>query len=235
MPPTNCLLDALTPAARAQVLSMAKLLELPQGTMLNQSDEPADYVYFLTTGVASFVVVMQNGGSAEIGMIGNEGMVGSTGLVGSYAPVANCIMQVSGSGYRLPVQNMRRLFDESAEIRQLLLQSMQQQLLTLSQIAACNRLHSATERLARWLLTASDRIGSDTVHLTQKSVSQMLGTRRTTVALVAGALQRSGMIRYKRGRVQIVNREGLTDAACACYTITRNMVRDLYSNSYSNQ
>lgn len=116
-------------------------------------------------------------------MIGNEGMVGSANLLGSFAPVAYCIMQMDGAGYRVGVPDMKRLFDSSSEIRDLVLQSMQHQMLAVSQIAACNRLHNATERLARWLLTASDRIDSNTVHLTQESLSQMLGTRRTTVAL----------------------------------------------------
>ena len=226
----NRLLAALTPAAQSQVLSLARMVDLPRETMLAQSDEPDNYVHFLTAGVASFVVSANDGASAEIGMMGTEGMVGSVGLLGSYAPVSHCIMQMNGAGYRVAVQDMRRIFDGSAEVRQLILQSLQQQMLAVSQIAACNRLHNATERLSRWLLTASDRIGSDTVSLTQDSLSQMLGTRRTTVALVAGSLQRSGLIRYQRGNVRIVNREGLTDAACDCYTITRNMVDNLYSS-----
>ena len=235
MPQTNILLDALTPAALAQVLSVARMMDLPQETMLSESDEPLSHVHFLTAGVASFVVAAKDGGSAEIGMIGNEGMVGSVGLLGSFAPVAYCIMQMDGAGYRVAVQDMRRLFDTSLEIRQLVLQSMQHQMLTVSQIAACNRLHNATERLARWLLTAADRMGSDTVSLTQESLSQMLGTRRTTVALVAGTLQRSGLIRYQRGNVKIVNREALIYAACDCYSITRKMVRDLYSIASTSQ
>lgn len=235
MPHTNRLLAALTPAAQAQVLSLARMIDLPQETLLAQSDEQSSHVHFLTSGVASFVVSAKDGGSAEIGMIGNEGMVGSVSLLGSYAPVSHCLMQMDGAGYRVSVSDMRRLFEGSGEIRQRVLQSMQQQMLTVSQIAACNRLHNATERLSRWLLTASDRIGSDTVSLTQESLSQMLGTRRTTVALVAGALQRSGLIRYQRGNVNIVNRDGLTDAACDCYTITRKMVDNLYSDVHPSQ
>lgn len=235
MTQTNWLLDALSPTAQAQVLSSARMMDLPRETMLVQSDEPASYVHFLTAGVASFVVSAKDGGSAEIGMIGNEGMVGSVSLLGSYAPVALCIMQMDGAGYRVSVPDMRRLFDGSSEIRNLVLQSMQHQMLTVSQIAACNRLHNATERLSRWLLTTSDRIGGNTVQLTQESLSQMLGTRRTTVALVAGSLQRSGLIRYQRGTVHIVNREGLVDAACDCYTITRRLAENLYSNPNSKQ
>jgi CRP-like cAMP-binding protein len=102
------------------------------------------------------------------------------------------------------------------------------QMLMLEQIAGCNKLHQATERLARWLLTAADRLNSDAVNLTQEAISQMLGTRRTTVALVAGTLQRSGIIGYRRGLVKILDRQALIDAACDCYGITSKLVSNLY-------
>lgn len=228
----NCFIDSLSPAPQSQLLSLAKPMDLPQGCLLTSSDESTKYVYFLTSGVASFVVSAKDGGSAEIGMIGNEGVVGNTSLLGSYAPVADCVMQMPGAGLRLHVADMQRLFDTSAEVRFLLLQATQQQLYSISQIAACNRLHGAAERLARWLLTAADRSGNDTIPLTQEAVSQMLGTRRTTVAVVAGALQRSGFIGYQRGSVSILNREGLTAAACDCYRINKKLVDCLYSNPY---
>lgn len=232
---TNTLIEALTPGAQAQLLNAAKQVELPQNFLLAEAGKPTNHVFFLTEGVASFVVSAKDGGSAEIGMIGSEGIAGVSGLLGSPSPVANCLMQINGAGYRVSLADMRRLFETSAEIRTLVLQSAQQQMMALSQIAACNRLHQAEERLARWLLTAADRLGSETVCLTQESLSQMLGTRRTTVALVAGSLQRTGLIRYQRGRVHIVNREGLTDIACECYDITRKLVDDLYSNPFTTQ
>lgn len=233
MSKTNRLIEALTPDARAQVLAQTKTVELPQGTLLAKADDPIYYGYFLTEGVASYVVAVKDGGSAEIGMNGSEALMGALALLGTYAPVADCRMQVSGTGLRIPMADLRRLFDESAEIRHLTLQSVQQQMLTLSQIAGCNRLHQASERLARWLLTAADRLGTDTVRLTQETLSQMLGTRRTTVALVAGSLQRAGLIRYRRARVEIVDREGLIEAACDCYNITKRLVDNLYSNPFA--
>ena len=226
-------MDALTPDSRAQILAHAKPVDLPQGTLLAKADEPIHYAYFLTEGVASYVVGVKDGGSAEIGMNGPEALMGGLALLGAYAPVADCLMQVNGAGLRIPMADLRRLFDESAEIRHLTLQSVQQQMLTLSQIAGCNRLHQASERLARWLLTAADRLGTDSVNLTQETLSQMLGTRRTTVALVAGALQRAGLIRYRRARVEIVDRTGLIEAACDCYSITKRLVDNLYSNPFA--
>lgn len=197
--------------------------------MLTRSAEVSHDVYFLTRGIASFVVELREGESAEIGMLGNEGLIGNASMLGSFAPVANCLMQMPGAGFRLPAIEMKRLFDESVEMRYFVLQNTQQQLLTISQISACNRLHKATERLARWLLTAADRAETDMVPLTQEAVAHMLGTRRTTIALVAGSLQRSGFIRYQRGNVRIIDHAGLVTAACDCYRVTKNLVDDLYS------
>jgi CRP-like cAMP-binding protein len=173
-------------------------------------------------------VTVPNGGSAEIAILGSEGMIGSIGLLGSHPPVSRCFMQTPGTALRVPRAEMRRMFDNSVELRERVLQSIQQQALTLDQIAACNKLHHASERLSRWLLTAADRLGEDVVQLTQESLSQMLGTRRTTVALVAGTLQRAGMISYRRGVVRIVNRPRMEDAACDCYRITRRLLQNLY-------
>ena len=235
MPKTNRLIEALTPTARSQVLAHARFVELPQGTLLFKADEPIHHCYLLTEGVASYVVGVKDGGSAEIGMNGSEALMGALALLGGHSPVSDCLMQVNGAGYRIQTSDMRRLFDESQEIRQLVLQSVQQQMLTLSQIAGCNRLHQASERLARWLLTAADRLEHDTVTLTQETLSQMLGTRRTTVALVAGALQRGGMIRYRRARVEIIDRPRLTEAACDCYGVTKRLVDNLYSNPFTRE
>lgn len=233
MPGTNRFIEALTPDSRAQLLSHARQVDLPQGTLLARADEAIHHAYFLTEGVASYVVAAKDGGSAEIGMSGTEAMLNGLALLGVYAPVADCVMQAAGEAYRVSTGDMRRLFEESAEMRHLALQSVQQQMLTLSQIAGCNRLHLASERLARWLLTAADRLETNNVRLTQESLSQMLGTRRTTVALVAGSLQRSGLIRYRRANVEIIDRPGLTEAACDCYGITKRLVDNLYANPFA--
>ena len=233
MPKSNRLIESLTPTVRAQILAHARLIDLPQGTLLFKADEPISHAYFLTEGVASYVVGVKDGGTAEIGMSGSEALMGALALLGPYAPVSGCLMQVDGTGYRVPIAEVKRLFEESTEFRHVALQSVQQQMLTLSQIAGCNRLHQASERLARWLLTAADRLDHDIVNLTQETLSHMLGTRRTTVALVAGALQRGGLIRYRRARVEITDRARLEEAACDCYAVTKRLVDSLYSNPFA--
>lgn len=230
MPPRpNVLIEALSPELRNRVLSAARMVDLPQGTVLYAVGEPCQFAHFLTAGVASVVVSGSDGSSAEVGMIGAEGVAGAHALLGPRPPLSQCFMQVAGSGLRVPIAELRRLFLESEELRARILEALQVQMLMLDQIAGCNKLHQASERLARWLLTAADRVNSETVCLTQEAISQMLGTRRTTVALVAGTLQRAGMIGYRRGLVRILDRQALTEAACDCYGITRKLIDNLYN------
>ncbi len=229
----NRLVEALSPPVRAQLLSVAKAVDLRQRASLYEPDKQPQFIHLLTSGIASIVVSVPDGGSAEIGMIGAEGIVGASALLGNHPPVAHCFMQTPGTALRVSTAEMRKLFESSLELREHLLQAIQQQTLMLDQIAACNKLHHASERLARWLLTAADRTESESVQLTQESLSQMLGTRRTTVALVAGTLQRSGLISYRRGVVQIVDRPGMVAAACDCYRIVRRLAETPYSSNSS--
>ena len=137
-------------------------------------------------------------------------------------------MQVAGSGWQIPLPALRELFLHSEEIRSRILQCIQQQALTTTQVAACNTAHEAESRLARWLLMVQDRTQEDTFQLTQDFLAQMLGARRTTVALAAGTLQHSGFIEYSRGRVTILSRENLKTAACDCYEVTYRLLQHLY-------
>jgi CRP-like cAMP-binding protein len=125
---------------------------------------------------------------------------------------------------------VQKAFRSSEEVRTRILEFVQEQAFSLEQIAACHRLHEAEERLARWLLTVQDRIGSDVLDLTQEFLAQMLGAQRTTVTMAAGALQRSGLIEYQRGRVKILNRENLEAAACDCYQVTKQLYANLYKD-----
>ena len=137
-------------------------------------------------------------------------------------------MQLAGTASRIPLSHFREAFRSSEEIRDGVLEFVQHQSLSVSQIAACNRLHGAEERLARWLLMVRDRTESDTLTLTQEFLAEMLGAQRTTVTMVAGTLQDSGLIEYRRGHVRIVSRENLEDAACDCYQITKRLHGSLY-------
>ena len=137
-------------------------------------------------------------------------------------------MQVAGSGYKTPITVLRDLFNTSAEIRTRVLQCVQQQAMTTIQIAGCNAVHEAEPRLARWLLMVQDRTQEDTFCLTQDFIAQMLGARRTTVALAAGTLQRAGLIEYNRGKITVLSREKLRTAACECYEVAERLFLNLY-------
>ncbi len=226
----NRFLSTLSSPARDLLLSLGTAVSLPLKTPLYTADQLAPFAFLLTSGVASLVTSMQDGGVAEVGMIGNEGLVGSLHLLGPGLPVTDCMMQLAGTAIRIPLPELRNVVRSSEEIRTHVLEFVQQQNLMLGQIAGCNRLHSAEERLSRWLLMAFDRTPGQTLNFTQEFLADMVGARRTTVTLVAGTLQRSGLIEYQRGHVRIVDRERLEAAACSCYGILKRLHSDLYRN-----
>jgi CRP-like cAMP-binding protein len=171
---------------------------------------------------------MEDGGTAEVGLIGREGVVGSFHLLGPAKVLTNCFIQLEATALRIPFAELAHAFRTNEEIRDRILEFVQEQAVSLSQLAGCNRLHESEERLARWLLMARDRAGSDVLDFTQEFLGMMLGARRTTVTVIAGVLQRSGLIEYRRGRVKIIDQENLEVAACDCYKLTRELFAGLY-------
>lgn len=227
-PQTNLLLDALSPASRDRILAISKHVTLPLREGLIEPDVPPQYAYFVTSGIASVVIELAEGGTAEVALVGREGLVGALDMLGPAQTPSRCFIQMPATAYRVSFSALRTLFLQSEEIRMRILEVVQQQGMAMSQLAACNKLHEAEPRLARWLLMVQDRIEDDTLNLTQEFLAQMLGTQRTTVVMVAGALQRSGMIEYKRGKVKIICREDLESAACECYGIMHRLLKNLY-------
>lgn len=224
----NLLLDSLSAGTRESALALCKPVALPLRTMLHEQSQMPQYGYFMTSGVASVVVAMPEGGSAEVALVGSEGLIGAMHILGPTPAPAQCFIQMDGSGLRIRLDDLRTLFLESTELRTRVLEFVQQQSVTMGQIAACNKLHEAESRLARWLLMSRDRANTDTMTMTQEFLADMLGTRRTTVTLVAGSLQRQGLIEYKRGKVTIVSRKALEKVACDCYRVTRDALDKLY-------
>ena len=224
----NLLLDALSSELRQTVLTLSRPVELPMRTLLHEQGEMPVYVYFLCSGVASIVVSMAEGGSAEVGLIGREGLVGAMQLLGPTPTPAQAFTQMDGTALRMRLDDLRAMFLTSGELRSRILEFVQQQNVTLEQIAACNKLHEAEQRLARWLLMSRDRADQDTMIMTQEFMADMLGTRRTTVTLVASSLQDRGLISYRRGKVTIVSRSALEKAACDCYRVCNEALHSLY-------
>jgi CRP-like cAMP-binding protein len=226
----NILLDALPQVVRDEILSAATLTDLPIRTPLAIAGAIPEYIHFLTGGLTSVVIRMEEGGSAEVGMCGKEGIVGSTALLGPMPEYAESFMQITGSGLRIPMDVAREFFETLPDFRRIVLAYVQEQMIIATQTAGCNRLHEALPRLARWMLMVSDRIQSNTLGLTQDFIAQMLGTQRSTVVLVAGQLQETGAIAYSRGVVRIVDRPLLEKRACECYAVTRRTPGSLINN-----
>ena len=224
----NYLLDCLPADVRAGLLRSAERVELPRHTPLADSESLPAYGYFLCEGLASMVVSMSGGAAAEVAMCGKDGLVGAFSLMGSQPSSADAFMQVSGEGYRVPRRVLEHLFHTEEAFRKLVLAWIQVTLHTSLQTSACGLLHEAEARLARWLLMTSDRTDSETMDLTQEFLAQMLGTQRTTIALIAGNLRKSGLIDYTRGRLRILSRAGLQAAACECYGVAQNSLLHLY-------
>jgi CRP-like cAMP-binding protein len=224
----NLFLSSLSPSSREQLIAASTSVQLPLKAPLYEAEQTPAYAYFLTSGIASVVTAMPDGGTAEVGLIGSEGLVGSFHLLGPAPVSTDCFIQLEATALRIPLRHLQKAFRSSEEIRDRVLEFVQSQALSLGQLAGCHRLHEAEERLARWLLMAQDRVQSDDLYFTQEFLAMMLGSRRTTVTVVAGELQRRGLIEYRRGHVKILDRKALEAAACDCYQIIKQLYVDLY-------
>jgi CRP-like cAMP-binding protein len=227
-PEHNLLLEAVSPATREYILARTKPIDLPLRTLLYHPDEFPHYAYFLTQGMASIVSIMEDGRAVESGMIGREGIVGGLQLLGPAVGPSQCIMQSDGAALRIGFADLARAYETLPDLRNCILEFEQAQAFSLIQIAGCHRMHEAEERLARWLLTVQDKTGNNLLELTQEFLGEMLGSRRTTITMAAGELQRRGVIDYSRGRVKILDRPGLEGSACGCYPIVARLFKGLY-------
>ena len=228
----NLFLDALSSASRERLLRASHKCEMPLCTPLFELKEEPRFAYFVTSGIVSFVFTSQRGNSIELATLGNESVVGSIFLLGNCDPIGRGEMQLAGTAYRIPFPVLQREFDTDPEIHSRILDYIQMQLNLAYQITACNRLHQAEARFARWMLMVQDRAETDVIPMTQEFLADMLGTRRTTVAEVAGKLQRAGCIKYRRGVVTVVDRDLLEKHACECYSLLREHYDKLYKDPY---
>lgn len=213
----NRILGNLPSKESRLVFAALEFAELPTHTILNEMSAPIEFAYFIESGLASVLNVMEDGKSVEVGLTGKEGFVGIPLLVGFRSSPSRVIMQISGSGFRISAKDFTALLPRCPELERSLNRFSQELNVQATQVAACNRLHEVDERLARWLLMSQDRVGGDIVPLTQEFLAHMLGTRRASVTLAAGMLQRAGLIKYRRGEVKIENRRELEEASCECY------------------
>ena len=194
-------------------------VELPDHLVLHEAGAKLDFAYFPNRGLISFVVAMEDGKTAEAGVVGNEGFAGIPAAVGLSRSPLQAVVQISGDGFRVEVEALRKTLESAPHLQLLLSRFAVVQGMQVAQTAACNRLHEIEQRLARWLLMAQDRVDSGVLPITHDFLATMLGTNRSSVSLAAATLRKKNLIRYTPGAVTIVNRKKLEALACECYGI----------------
>jgi CRP-like cAMP-binding protein len=220
----NRLLGLLPPADLFLLTAHCKEIALERGKVLQEADAPIDYVYFPYSGMVSLMAVMPDRQAVETATVGAEGAVSLSAGLGSPFAVSRAVVQFSGTAARVPAERLAALAEESAAIRAVIVRYNDALFAQIQQSVACNALHDVEARLCRWLLHARDRLGSDTLPLTQEFLARMLVVRRTTVTLTARALQSAGIIQCRRGLIEIRDAAALEAKACECYRATRRRV-----------
>ena len=229
-PDRNHLLAALPPEEFARLVSHLEPVVLRLGEFLYGPDEQLRCAYFPTTAIVSLHYVTESGASAETAGVGNEGVVGIALFMGGNTTSRSAVVQTAGLGYRLEARLLKEEFDRGGFVQKLLLRYTQALMTQMSQTAACNRHHSIEQQLCRWLLLTLDRAPDSEMVITQELVANMLGVRREGITEAAGRLQAAGYIRYRRGHLAVLKREGLETRACECYAVVKEEVQRLLSD-----
>ena len=220
-PPQNRLLSALPADVLTRFQHHLTPVNLALGQVIYEPDEALQYVYFPTTAIVSLLYTMENGTSAEMGVVGSDGVVGIAVFMGGDTTPNRAVVQGAGEALRLELRYFREEFRRVGELHRALLLYTQALLTQMSQTAVCNRLHSVEQQLCRWLLVSHDRLQSDEIVMTQELIANILGVRREGVSVAAHRLQEAGLIRYLRGHITVLDRPGLERTVCECYQVVK--------------
>lgn len=213
----NRLLAGLPRYSRERLVAGSDFVMLKFGEVLCEAGEPLRHAYFPTAGCVSLVVRLDDGAELEIGMVGDEGMLGSSLVLGADASAQNLIVQGQGAAWRVRAAQFQDICLGDTALRTLLDRYMSVLMGQLAQTVACAHFHSVDSRLARWLLMTRDRSHSNSFFLTHEFLSHMLGVRRAGVSAAANSLRDKGLIRYRRGKITVLQRSGLQRISCTCY------------------
>ena len=223
LPRENQLLAALPIDDYQRLIPHLELVTLSNQQMLYDIGESITYVYFPHQALVSFISLLEDGSTTEVGIVGKDGMVGlPVCWGGNCSGNLQAIVQMPGSAMRMKAEHLKTEFNRGGAMQSLLLLYTQALFSQVTQNVAYNRHHKIEQRLARWLLTVQEQIQSDELLLTQEFISQMLGIRRSGVTVAATSLQQAGVIRYSRGKITVLDREKLKSTACECYNIIKN-------------
>lgn len=221
LPGENRLLAALPAHVHERLQPDLDLVPLDLGEVIYEAHGALSHVYFPTTAIVSLLYTMENGSSAEMGVVGCDGVVGIAVFMGGDTSPNRAVVQSAGEALQLAVKPFREEFRRFSELHRVLLLYTEALLTQMSQTAVCNRLHSVEQQLCRWLLLSHDRLDSNELIMTQELIANMLGVRREGVSVAAHRLQDAGLIRYNRGRITIVDRPGLESRVCECYQVVK--------------
>ncbi len=219
--PKNRLLDAFEDASRARVKPYLERVEYRLGDVVCEAGGHLEHAYFPDEAVLSLLTVLKNGGAIETANIGREGAFGLFAAMYSRVSFNRSLVQMDGGLLRVPIKVLQSEFEQSAHIRNLFVSYSETLLAQIQQTVACNSMHTTQERLCRWLLMMHDRADNEDLVYTHEFLAEMMGVNRKSVTLAAQAMHEAGLIDYRRGRMQVLDRPGLERASCECYVVVK--------------
>jgi CRP-like cAMP-binding protein len=226
---SNRFLATLPPHDFSLLAAHLRTIPLERGVMLHDVGEEIEHVYFPHSGMVSLVAVMQSGVTVETATIGRAGVIGASAGLGARFAFGRAIVQLPGTAAWISASQFQAAAAQSQAFRDLIVRYNDVLLAQVQQSVACNALHALETRLSRWLLQAHDCVDGNVIPLTQEFLGQMLGVRRTTVTIAASLLQSAGLIRYRRGHIQILDRKALEDITCECYVVVRQNADKIFT------
>ena len=231
----NQLLAALSADELGRLRPHLELVSLRVGEVIYESGEQLEYVYFPTTAIISLFYITNNGAIAEIGLTGNDGLVGTPLFMGGDTALNRAVVTIAGQAFRLRARTLKKEFSLDGIFQRLLLRYTQYFITQISQTAVCNRLHLVEQQLCRWLITNHDLLQTNRLIITQELIANSLGVRREAISIAAARLKDKQLIRYMRGTIIILDRNGLERNACECYQVVKTEYNRLLVKNNSNK
>ena len=229
----NYLLAALPEKEYVRIQSKLEPVSFKLGEVLYESGDKMEYLFFPTTAIISMLYIMENGATAEIGVVGNDGLIGNALFMGGETTNSRAIIQSAGDAFIMKAADAKAEFALGDVFQQILLRFTQALMTQISQTAVCNRLHAVEQQLCRWLLLSHDRLDSNELVMTHDLISNMLGVRREGVTLAAQKLAKRKLIKNVRGTITVIDRQGLEEAVCECYKVVNNEYNRLLGRGIS--
>jgi CRP-like cAMP-binding protein len=226
-PRANTILRALPDEEFERLAGSLEPVSLPRDTVLEDPDSPIHSVYFPVAGVASMLALGTNGETVDTTMVGREGMTGLAVFLGTGQMPVRTMVQVHLSAYRLPAPVLRTELERGGRLVNLLQRYTQVVMVSMAQLILCNRVHRLDQRAARWLLQVDERVDEAPFDVTQEFLAEMIGTQRPSVSLAVSQFKDAGLLKYSRGRIIIIDRDGLLERACGCITVMHDEERRL--------